>query len=43
VWSPDSQWLFVADAAGHIRAVSRNGQAQTLYTHLPAIEQLAMH
>jgi hypothetical protein len=43
VWSPDSQWLFVADAAGQIRAVSRNGQAHTLDTHLPPIEQLAMH
>jgi hypothetical protein len=42
VWSPDSRWLFVADAAGHIRAVSRNGHTRTLDTHLPAIEQLAM-
>lgn len=42
VWSPDSQWLFVADAAGQIRAVGRNGQEHTLDTHLPAIEQLAM-
>lgn len=42
VWSPDSRWLFVVDAAGLIRAVSRNGQVQTLDAHLPAIEQLAM-
>jgi len=41
-WSPDSQWLFVADAAGIIRAVNRNGQAHLLDTHLPAIEQLAV-
>jgi hypothetical protein len=41
-WSPDSRWLFVADAAGNIRVVSRNGQARLLDTHLPAIEQLAM-
>jgi hypothetical protein len=42
VWSPDSRWLFVGDVAGHIRAVSRNRQAHTLDTRLPAIEQLAM-
>jgi len=41
-WSPDSQWLFVADAAGNIRAVNRNGRAHLLDTHLPAIEQLAV-
>jgi hypothetical protein len=41
-WSPDSRWLFVADVAGQIRAVSRNGQDHLLDTHLPAIEQLAM-
>src|SRR5215475_6913359 len=41
-WSPDSRWLFVADAAGHIRAVSRNGQVPTLDTHLPAVEQVAL-
>src|SRR5215468_2200807 len=41
-WSPDSQWLFVADAAGNIRAVNRKGQAHLLDTHLPAIEQLAV-
>ena len=41
-WSPDSRWLFVADAAGQIRAVSRNGQVHTLDTHLPAVEQLAL-
>ena len=42
VWSPDSRWLFVADAAGRIRAVSRDGQTHTLDTGLPAIEQLAI-
>jgi hypothetical protein len=42
VWSPDSRWLFVADAAGLIRAVNRNGHTLTLDTHLPALEQLAM-
>lgn len=41
-WSPDSRWLFVADAAGLIRAVSRDGEVHTLHTGLPAIEQLAM-
>jgi hypothetical protein len=42
VWSPYSQWLFVANAAGRIVAVDRAGRARTLNTRLPAITQLAM-
>jgi len=42
VWSPDSRWLFVADAAGRIIAVDHTGHPQTLDTRLPAIIQLAL-
>jgi hypothetical protein len=42
VWSPDSRWLFVADAAGRIIAVDHTGHPQTLDTRLPAILQLTM-
>jgi hypothetical protein len=42
VWSPDSRWLFVVDAAGRIVAVDRAGHPRTLDTRLPAITQLAM-
>jgi hypothetical protein len=42
VWSPDSQWLFVTDAAGRIIAVDHAGHPQTLDTRLPAIIQLAL-
>jgi hypothetical protein len=42
VWSPDSRWLFVANAAGRIVAMDRSGSARTLDTRLPAITQLAL-
>jgi len=41
VWSPYSQRLFVANAAGRIVVVDRAGRARTLDTRLPAITQLA--
>lgn len=42
VWSPNSQWLFNLDDAGHLVAIDRdNGQAQQLDTGLPPLAQLA--
>ncbi len=41
-WSRHSQWLFVADATGHIVAVDRTGRARALDTGLSAIEQLSV-
>jgi len=42
-WSPDSQWLFVADANGKLLAVSaRTRQVQSLGVRLPPISQLAV-
>jgi hypothetical protein len=41
-WSPHSQWLFVADATGHIVAVDRTGRARDLDARLSAIEQLTV-
>lgn len=42
VWSPDSRWLFVADAAGRVMKVDRgSGQVTPLGGRLPPISQLA--
>lgn len=42
-WSPDSRWLFVADASGNLRAVNaRTRQIQSLGVRLPPISQLAV-
>jgi hypothetical protein len=41
-WSPDSRWLFVADATGHILTLDRSGHPHPLDTQLPAIDQLAI-
>jgi Tol biopolymer transport system component len=41
-WSPDSQWLVVADATGHIVAVDRAGHTLALNTRMPPIEQLTI-
>ncbi len=42
-WSPDSQWLFVANASGNLVAVSaRTGQVQSLGVRLPPVSQLTV-
>lgn len=43
VWSPDSQWLFVAAANGRLMAVdARTGTATGLGIRLPAVTQVAV-
>jgi hypothetical protein len=43
VWSPDSRWLFVVTAAGHVAAIdSATRQVRGLGLQLPFIEQLAI-
>ena len=43
VWSPDSRWLFVVTAEGHVAAVDpRTRQVRGLGVRLPLIEQLAI-
>jgi hypothetical protein len=42
-WSPDSRWLFVAEAGGKLVAVSaRTGRVQSLGVRIPAVDQLAI-
>jgi hypothetical protein len=43
VWSPDSAWLFLTDAAGGLYAIDRaSGEAQVLGLDLPPVTQLAI-
>jgi hypothetical protein len=43
VWSPDSRWLFVVTAAGHVAAIdSATRQVRGLGLQLPFIEQLVV-
>lgn len=43
VWSPDSHWLFVAAAGGHLVVINaRTGRAEPLGVKLPAVDQVAV-
>ena len=43
VWSPDSQWLFVAAAGGHLLAINaRTGRTEPLGFRLPRVDQVAV-
>jgi hypothetical protein len=42
-WSPDSRWLFVAAAGGHLVVIdARTGRAEPLGISLPVVDQVAV-
>jgi hypothetical protein len=42
-WSPDSRWLFVADAGGHLLAVNQvSHRVESLGVPLPDLTQISI-